>query len=112
MFGQRYMSETLREEIRITAKLDHAAASRHWIDLTTVMPGVLRTSDGDTLNLSYEFNAVYYDDVTSKMEAIIRILSDESVVREVNIEELRRGRSVFVDLVSQLTRLIDKLEGS
>jgi hypothetical protein len=104
--------ESRRENIRITVKLGHAAAGSHWLDLIKIDPYCPRTIEGDTVTLSYEFNAVYYDDVASKMEALIRVISDPNVVREVNIEELRRGRSVFVDLVFKLTRLIDKLEGN
>jgi hypothetical protein len=99
------------EVILIRVALDKSAYGRPEHNLKTVMPNAPDIAEGDTLKLSYEFRADYHGDVAAKLDAIGRIVADESLVKAVEIEELKYGRSVIVQIVQELTRIIDTLEG-
>ena len=61
--------------------------------------------------MTYEFNVEYFGSVEVSLDAISRIANEKKLVRHVKISELKRGRSVIVDVLAKLTRLINKLEG-
>lgn len=63
------------------------------------------------LKLDYRFSIQYFGDVAFRLDAVSNILDDPTVIKSVSIEELRYGRSIVVDVVQKLTRLIDKLSG-
>lgn len=75
------------------------------------MPNAPDIAEGDTLKLKYEFNCKYYGNVVDHFDALGRILEDDSLVKDISITELIHGRSVIVDIVQKLTRIIDTLEG-
>ena len=108
MFGEgRDRSET----VLIRIDLDKKAWKRHKTDIRTVMPTAPEIEDGDMLKFKYEFNIRYYGDIVEHFEAIGRVVEDESLVKDIKIDELIHGRSVIIDIVQKLTRIIDTLEG-
>jgi hypothetical protein len=97
------------EEIVINLEFDQDQTSNHLEDINFVFD--LSCRKGDRVpKASYRFFADYYHQCDAHLEAISRILDDDSVVVNASIEELRHGKSIFVNVVQQLTRIIDQLE--
>lgn len=102
------------EELKINLKLNYDGAVRHRDDVKLVLgnsPDVC-TRPGETKEINYKFWVEYLGRTEEKLKAINRIIADESAVVTCSIDELNYGRSLIVSVVAQLTRIIDRLEGT
>ena len=62
--------------------------------------------EGDTLNLTYEVNVEYWGQTATRMAAILQLLDDPTLVCYADVEELRHGYSIIVELV----KLIEEVQ--
>lgn len=100
----------VREEtIQIKLVLDYAAAVRHRKH-TKVLGVDCEVRRGDTAKIDYRFCASYFGDTAAKLDAVCGMLVDPKIVREASISELEYRRSIVVDVVQKLTRIIDQLK--
>lgn len=104
-------SPTRSEKVKIYLELDKNQDSKYKDNLKIILGSKKQEiSRGDILKVDFDFFADYFGEVEAKLDAISRILTDSSVVRKADIQELKHGRSVVVDVVQHLTRIIDQLE--
>jgi hypothetical protein len=102
---------TRREEVKFRVKLTRAGIDRHAETLSALGFKYLveHIREGDTGYADYTVNIDYFGDVVRKLELFGSLLDDESLVTEVDFEELSQGRSVIAELAEKITRIQDKL---
>lgn len=98
------------ETIRFRLDLDHARAEAHRLAVRILNPTGLRTEDGDTLRLSYQCHVTYAGEVVAALESIAELLDDPDVILHASLDELDYGRCLFAEVVTALTRIIEKKE--
>jgi len=97
----------LREEkylckINLDSKLAKIHAENIKILLEDMPPSI---DDGDNLTIIYNFMIRYWDGIANKLEALICILNDSTVIRSVDTTELIHGYCVIENLFNQLDKL-------
>lgn len=109
------MTATRTEAVKIDLELNTVLAKKYEDELKTIFKG--RPSwcsggglrDGDLLKVSYGFYASYFDECEACLRAVAKIVEDESVVVNVNVEELRYGESLILKLGGLLQELQTKI---
>ena len=108
--GQTQNTGHRNETVHIQMLLDKAASIRHELALTVLKCLPAGVELGDALRVSYEFNVHYFDDIVSKLRAVIDLCNDPAIVISEIHEELQHGECVIEDAILALRRLKVTLE--
>lgn len=93
------------EKIVIKMTLDKARAEKHK-DALGVLPIVApKMNEGDELKASYTFNCNYLGNVAGCLRAVLDIVRDKGVVSQVEINELKHGESLILEIGAALKDL-------
>jgi len=104
---------TRLERLHFNLTLNREQAEDHAADVKLLLCGGTPPTprDDDSLMLHYEVFCGYYDNVEARLAAIGRLLDVPGLTREVNLEELNYGHSLFVGIIRQIEALQAKLGG-
>jgi hypothetical protein len=104
-------NELVRSEcLQFRLKIDANQAQKHANDIHTVTNFAAPLPlEGDTLSLTYTVSLDYFGDVTNRLAALSRLMNDPDLLRQVNVDELNHGHSLFVHILQQIEEIQRKI---
>ena len=103
---------TLTERLHFDLRLDKTMVEAHAADIRLVsgveIPKML--VEGDTYHVTYDVWLTYFGAVEARLRAMNRLLTEPELVKQVSLDELNRGESLFVGIVQQIEALKAKLK--
>lgn len=94
------------EKLEIKLELDKTRADKFKSEVDLLTEGMVPLVDeGDTLKVTYTFSVDYFGNIVKGLQAVRALLSDRWVVRDVNINELKHGESLIVELLDELRKV-------
>ena len=105
------MNRTRTERLHFDLWLDKSLADAHKedIQLITGVEAPIMV-EGDTQHVTYDVWLSYFGEVESRLGAMNRLLTEPELVKQVSLEELTHGQSLFVGIIQQIEALKAKLQ--
>ena len=102
---------TRTERLHFDLCLDKTLADTHAADIELIT-GVKQIPmvEGDTYHVTYDVHLSYFGAVEKRLEAVNRLLNSPELVKQVTLEELTRGQSLFVGIIQQIEAIKAKLQ--
>jgi hypothetical protein len=102
---------TLTERLHFDLRLDKTLTEAHADDIELIT-GVksMTMLEGDTYHVTYDVWLSYFGAVEVRLRALNRLLTEPESVKQVSLEELTRGESLFVGIIQQIEALKAKLQ--
>jgi hypothetical protein len=102
---------TRTERLHFDLCLDKTLADTHAADIELIT-GVKQIPmvEGDTYHVTYDVHLSYFGAVEKRLEAMNRLLTSPELVKQVSLEELNHGQSLFVGIIQQIEAMKAKLQ--
>jgi hypothetical protein len=93
------------EELRFSARFAKPDADRYRELIKEAGLPFFELNDGETMTLNYKVALTYFGDVARKLDFFHSLLKERKCPIDVDLEELRHGRSVLVSLIDTMAAL-------